>query len=859
MGKMNEKARGGVKREAKLLVLFSILVASVLIALYASFVEQVTVVYTHFFYIPILLAGMWYRRKEAVAVALFLGIVHILITYISPPPLTADEFARAAIFILVAYVIGYVSEQRAQREDALRGSEEKYSAFFKTSRDPVFITSTDGRWLDLNDALVELLGYVSRDELFKVRIPDLYETPEDRRRYTDLINQEGFTKEFPVNVRRKDGSIINVLITAIAQKDENGTILGYQGTIRDITERKKAEEALRESEEKYRLVVEHANEAIVVAQDNRLKLVNPKTVELTGYSEMELISLPFVELIHPEDRELVLERHRKRLRGDELPHIYPFRIVRRDGTIRWVEINAVVITWEGRAATLNFLADITERRKAGEELEKRRQELSERVKELNCLYGLSKLVEQRDLSLEAILQGCVELFPPAYLYPEITCARIVVEGKEFRSKNFKVTPWKQSSTLRLRNEPIGAVEVYYLEERPELDEGPFLQEERKLLETVAERLGKIIERKRAEDALRKSENKYKTLAENIPQKIFIKDINSVYVSCNENYARDLKIKSNEIVGKTDYDFHPQELADKYRADDKRVIESGKAEELEEKYITDGREVWVNTVKTPVKDEYGNVTGVLGIFGDITDRKQAAEERARLVKELEAKNRELERFTYTVSHDLRSPLVTILGFTSMLQNDLERDNKEKAATDLQYITKATSKMDELLSATLKLSRIGRMVNPPEDVPLGELVTGALEQTAGDLQAHHIEVSVADDFPKVHVDRMRIEEALVNLIGNSIKYRGGQPHPKIEIGHRKDGRETVFFVKDNGIGIDKSEHEKVFELFYRANKSSTEGTGAGLAIVKRIIEVHGGRIWIESELGKGCMVCFTLPIT
>jgi PAS domain S-box-containing protein len=855
---MNEKARGGIKLEAKLLVLVGTLVASVLNALYASFVEQVTVVYTHFFYIPILLAGMWYKRKEAVAVALFLGIVHILITYLSPLPLTVNEFARAAIFVLVAYVIGYVSEQRAQREDALRGSEGKYRAFFNTSRDPVFITSTDGRWLDFNEPLVELLGYESRDEVFKVRIPDLYETPEDRRRHIELINQEGFTNEFPVNLRRKDGSIINVLATSIAKKDENGTIIGYQGTIRDITERKKAEEALRESEEKYRLVVEHATEAIVVAQDNRLKLVNPKAVELTGYSGADLTSLPFVEFIHPEDRELVLERHRKRLRGEELPSVYPFRILRKDGTIRWVEINAVVIIWEGRLATLNFLTDITEWRKADEELEKRRQELSERVKELNCLYGLSKLVEQRDLSLEAILQGCVELFPPAYLYPEITCARIVVEGKEFRSKNFKATPWKLSSTLRLRNEPIGAVEVYYLKEQPELDVGPFLQEEQKLLEAVAERLGKIIERKRVEDALRKSETKYKTLAENIPQKIFIKDINSVYVSCNENYARDLKIKSNEIVGKTDYDFHPKELADKYRADDKRVIESGKEEELEEKYITDGREVWVNTIKTPVKDENENVIGVLGIFGDITDRKQAEEDRVRLVKELEAKNRELERFTYTVSHDLRSPLVTIQGFAEMLSRDLQAKKVDKATSDLQYITNATVKMDTLLSDTLHLSRIGRITNPPEAVPFGAIVQDALEQLAGELQSSGVEVSVAEEFPTVHVDRMRLVQVLVNLIGNSIKYRGEHPHPKVEIGYRRVGKETTFFVKDNGIGLDTSEHEKVFELFYKVDKSS-EGTGAGLAIVKRIIEVHNGRIWLESEKGKGCTVWFTLPIT
>jgi signal transduction histidine kinase len=150
----------------------------------------------------------------------------------------------------------------------------------------------------------------------------------------------------------------------------------------------------------------------------------------------------------------------------------------------------------------------------------------------------------------------------------------------------------------------------------------------------------------------------------------------------------------------------------------------------------------------------------------------------------------------------------------------------------------------------------MVNPPEDVPFGEIVQEALEQTAQQIKSSEVEVSVPEDFTTVHVDRMRIVEVIVNLVTNSINYMGEQPHPKIDIGYRVDGEEPVFLVRDNGIGIDKSQHEKVFELFYTVDKSS-KGTGAGLAIVKRIIEVHNGRIWIESEKGKGCTVCFTLP--
>ena len=229
----------------------------------------------------------------------------------------------------------------------------------------------------------------------------------------------------------------------------------------------------------------------------------------------------------------------------------------------------------------------------------------------------------------------------------------------------------------------------------------------------------------------------------------------------------------------------------------------------------------------------------------------------LERKVRERTAEMERFIYTVSHDLRSPLVTVSGFIGLLEEDLEKGNIHQAFSDLSTIREAIIKMDRLLMDTLELSRIGRVINAPKDVPFDQIVLEALEQTANRIKSGNVTVSVVQDLPKIRVDMPRIVEVLVNLIENSVKYMGDQERPNIEIGFRKERKETIFFIKDNGIGIDPKEHEKS-SASDKLDRNS-EGTGAGLGIVKRIIEVHGGRVWIESELGKGCTVCFTLPLT
>jgi signal transduction histidine kinase len=244
--------------------------------------------------------------------------------------------------------------------------------------------------------------------------------------------------------------------------------------------------------------------------------------------------------------------------------------------------------------------------------------------------------------------------------------------------------------------------------------------------------------------------------------------------------------------------------------------------------------------------------------EIKEREKAEAERERVIKELEAKNTELERFTYTVSHDLKSPLITIGGFIGLLEEDMRSGNMINFNKDLERIREAKDRMHRLLNELLELSRIGRLVNQPSDTPLAQIIDEALMLTRGRIMAGNVQVTVDDNLPVVTGDSPRLVEALQNLIDNAAKFTADQPNPQIHIGEYDLNGEKIFFVKDNGIGIDPAYHEKVFGLFDKLNPRS-EGTGVGLALVKRIIEVHGGRIWVESEgKGQGSTFCFTLPV-
>lgn len=270
---------------------------------------------------------------------------------------------------------------------------------------------------------------------------------------------------------------------------------------------------------------------------------------------------------------------------------------------------------------------------------------------------------------------------------------------------------------------------------------------------------------------------------------------------------------------------------------------------------DGLHKWVRTHGIPIQKE-GKVVSIRGIIQDITGLKEAELQRESLIRELKAKNTELERFTYTVSHDLKTPLITIEGFSGYLLEDIEKGDGEKIKDDINRIQGAIAKMGQLLRELLELSRIGRIMNPPEHLPGKSMVEEALNLQNLLITSRGVNVIVHEPLPEVYGDRIRLVEVISNLIENAVKFMGVQPAPVLEIGVVEKNRETAFFVRDNGIGIAPEYLEKVFDLFEKVDPAIV-GTGVGLAIVKRIVEVHNGKVWVESDgVGKGSTFFFTL---
>jgi PAS domain S-box-containing protein len=499
--------------------------------------------------------------------------------------------------------------------DGLRNAEAQFRGIFENTQVGVYRTTPDGRILMANPALVRMLGYSSFEELAQRNLEEHgYEPQYSRSAFRDRIEKDGQVVGLESAWVRQDGTTLFVIENARAIRDENGNTLYYEGTAENITERKKAEKALEESEHRFRAIFDNTSDGIFLLdlETNKFSMCNKAFLQMLGYTQEELMNLTTEDLHPKEDLPFIysqIQEFRKGGRG--IRHDIRFR--RRDGSILFTDLSPDPVTLGARRYVLVAVRDITEQKKAEEKL----RQSEERLRALMDATTESVLLVDDQITILAINRTAAQRFGRS-VEELIGCndedlSKGVVPPAVVRSRRAQVRQVIRSGRpARFEDERDGIIfdtSIY-----------PIFNVEGRVSQ-VAVFARDITARKLAEQALRQSEQKYRTLVENLPQRVFLKDRNSIYVSCNENYARDLGISPELLPGKSDYEFYAVELAEKYRADDKKIMESGEMQDIEEMYIRGGQEMIVHTVKAPVRDQEGNVTGVLGIFWDITEQKR----------------------------------------------------------------------------------------------------------------------------------------------------------------------------------------------------------------------------------------------
>jgi PAS domain S-box-containing protein len=355
-----------------------------------------------------------------------------------------------------------------------------------------------------------------------------------------------------------------------------------------------------------------------------------------------------------------------------------------------------------------------------------------------------------------------------------------------------------------------------------------------------------------ENKLASANNFLDTVLENIPNMIFVKDANELrFVRLNHAGEELLGYAKEELTGKNDYDFFPKAEADFFTGKDRDVLAKKKLVDIPEEQISTAQKGvrWLHTKKIPVFDKDGKPVYLLGISEDITEKKVQEDINQQL-------NKELEAFTYTVSHDLRAPLRAITGYANMLDEDYGKQVDEEGKRLLEVIKYNAEKMGRLIDDLLAFSKLGRKELDRAVENMDELVEGVISELSRS-NPNHAHFKIEKLLP-ARIDYGLIHQVWLNLLANAIKYSSKNKNPEIEIRSEKKGNELIYSVKDNGVGFDMKYYNKLFGVFQRLHSAEEfDGTGVGLAIVQRIVSRHKGRVWAEGETGKGATFYFSLP--
>jgi PAS domain S-box-containing protein len=467
---------------------------------------------------------------------------------------------------------------------------------------------------------------------------------------------------------------------------------------------------------------------------------------------------------------------------------------------------------------------------------------------------MSNLVEQQSISLEEIIQGTAYLIPPAWQYPAITCAQITLERDEFHTENFEETKWKLERDIIVHGERKGAVKVCYLEERPVCDKGPFLKEEGSLLNAITERLGRIIERKKAEDALQVSEKRFRNLVENSPIGISIVQDNQVVYQNREQERFLGPLPRSYLLGDIE-SIHPDDVEKVKQVNQSISSEDFETIDLDFRFYTtdstDSRDMrWAYCRLMPI--EYHGEEAILVNIMDLTKAKEL--EHLLIIQD---KMASLGRVAAGIAHEIRNPLSGINIYINTLQKLYDRpEEQEKVKEIFKHLQSASGKIESVIRRVMDFSKPAE----PRFVfdNINRSIEDAVKLTSVTLRKSGIKLqtTLAKDLPKCRMDPQLVEEVILNLITNAadaMKKTDGEKKIRVASSVRHD--HITVRILDSGPGVPMQFREAIFDPFYTTKPDST---GIGLSICHRIVTDHGGSISVHTSQWGGAEFIIEIPI-
>ncbi|MGE5419701.1 MAG: PAS domain S-box protein [Chloroflexota bacterium] len=731
----------------------------------------------------------------------------------------------------------------------LAGERELFEGIFNNI--PVMITIYDPgmKSFRVNSELTRVLGWTEEDAAAGNFMELVYPDPVHRQEAIDYMQSlEGGWKELrPV---ARDGT--EIISTWANIRLASGIMIGIG---LDVRKRKQDEEVLRKNEQRLRSIFGNAAIGIVeVDTRERILEVNERACDILGYNEDELIGRTIHEITAPEDRQLSVITNEKIRKGEKGIIDYEKRYLKKDNTKIWVHVTVSgVYNTEGQHIhSVGTIEDISERRLSQQAL--RRSESILKQAGMMANLGAWEIEFVTDDITKNPLHWSEQVFrifgyPPGSVEVDNTLfyERVHPDDRaKVREAVENALKTRQSYTVEHRIIRLDGTIRFVIENAEVYFDGT--GKPLKMIGAVQD----ITERKKAEESLKESEEKFRSVFENVIEGIALHSViyeNDIpvdfsIIDTNKAFIDHFGHEAELLKDKPATEFYLSKgLPVKNEYFD--VAKSGSPYKFEAS--PGANKHFIINVISPKEGQFATV------FEDITEHK-------RNELEIRKKNEELTRFIYTVSHDLKSPLVTIKSFSNYLQEDIRNNDQDAQDRDLNFIRNAADRMARLLDELLELSRIGRKEKPKVTIPLEEVVLAARDLVAGRLEEKKTKVTVTGIPVMLYGHAQRFIQLFQNLIDNSAKFTGDQQNPFIEIGaYPGENNEVVIFVRDNGKGIDPRYHHKIFGLFEKMDVE-TEGTGIGLALVKRIVEVHGGTIWFISEgNGKGTTFYFTLEGT